>query len=61
MGVGKLTVHYPDEEAIPFIAIGSDMFISHRQGTIIHFVRDGKGKVNNLLQGGNPFQRVDNG
>lgn len=57
MAVDKLTVQYPDEEATPYIAIGTDVFMDHHWGAIIHFVRDEEGKVNSLLQGGNLFQR----
>ena len=57
MVVDKLTVQYPDEDATPYIAIGTDVFMGHHWGAIIHFVRDEKGKVNSLLQGGNLFQR----
>ena len=54
---GRLSVHYPDEEAMPYTAIGTDVFMDHYAGAIIHFVRDEEGKVNSLLQGGNLFQR----
>ena len=57
IAVDKLTVQYPDEETTPYIAIGTDVFMGHHWGAIIHFVRDEKGKVNSLLQGGNLFQR----
>ena len=56
MGVDKLTVQYPDEDATSYIAIGTDVFMDHHWGAIIHFVRDEEGKVNGLLQGGNLFQ-----
>ena len=57
MAADKLTVQYPDEEATPYIAIGTDVFMDHHWGAIIHFVRDAEGKVNSLLQGGNLFRR----
>ena len=57
MAVDKLTVQYPAEDATPYIAIGTDVFMDHHWGAIIHFVRDEEGKVNGLLQGGNLFQR----
>ena len=58
VGAGKLMVRYPDMEAIPFIAISPDMFMSRCSGNWrpIHFVRDAEGKVTSLLQGGNLFQ-----
>ena len=55
---GKLTVQYPDEEElIPYIAIGPDVFMGYHSGRIVHFVRDEERNVNSLLQGGNQFQR----
>jgi CubicO group peptidase (beta-lactamase class C family) len=57
MAVDKLTVQYPDEEATPYIAIGTDVFMDHHWGAIIHFVRNAEGRVNSLLQGGNLFRR----
>ena len=57
MAVDKLTVQYPDEEATPYIAISTDVFMDHHWGAIIHFVRDAEGRVNSLLQGGNLFRR----
>ena len=56
MRADKLTIQYPDEDATPYIAIGTDVFMDHHWGAIIHFVRDEEGKVNSLLQGGNLFQ-----
>ena len=57
MAVDKLTVQYPDEDVTPYIAIGTDVFMDHHWGAIIHFVRDAEGRVNSLLQGGNLFRR----
>lgn len=59
IGGGKLTFRYTDEEAIPFIAIGPDVFMSRRSGNWrpIHFVRDTEGNVTSLLQRGHLFQR----
>ena len=58
-GVGKLTLRYTDEEAIPYIGIGPDVFLSRCSGNWrpIHFVRDTKGKVISLLKQGHLFQR----
>lgn len=58
MGVDKLIVRYSEEEAMSFIDIGPDIFMSHHWGTTIHFLRDAEGNVNNLLSGGGGlFQR----
>ena len=59
MGVGKLTLRYTDEEAIPYIGIGQDVFLSRCSGNWrpIHFVRDTEGKVTSLLKQGHRFQR----
>ena len=57
MAADKLTVQYRAEDATPYIAIGTDVFMDRHWGAIIHFVRDEEGKVNSLLQGGNLFQR----
>ena len=61
MEAGKLTVQYDDDdEAISYIAIGTDLFMSQRSGSwgaIVHFVRDTAGNVNSLLQGGIQYQR----
>ena len=60
MEVDQLTVQYADEQAIPYIAVGTDLFMSLRWGswgTIIQFVRDAEGNVISLLQGGNQFQQ----
>ena len=59
MGAGKLKVRYPNMEAIPFIAISPDMFMSQRSGNWrpIHFVRNRDGNVTKLLQRGSQFQR----
>ena len=57
---GKLAVRYADDEAIPYIAVGVDVFMSQRSGswgTTVHFARDAEGNVTSLLQGGNLFQR----
>ena len=51
----KLTVQYADGEAVPYIAIGVDVFMSQRSGSwgiIIHFVRDAEGNITSLLSGG---------
>ena len=51
----KLTVEYANGTAIPYIAIGVDVFMSQHSGSwgiIIHFVRDAEGHVINLLSGG---------
>ncbi len=58
--VDQLTVQYAGEQAIPYIAVGADLFMSLRWaswGTIIRFVRDAEGNVISLLQGGLLFQR----
>ena len=60
MEAGKLIVRYANGESIPYIAIGTDVFTSHRWGITIHFVRDTEGNVKCLLQGGNSFSRTDN-
>ena len=60
MKTDKLTIQRADGEAIPLIAIGSDIFMApHGLPKPIHFVRDGKGNVNSLLSGsgGGLFQR----
>lgn len=59
MGADKLMVQYPNMEAIPFIAVTPDMFMSQHSGNWrpIHFVRDAEGNVNNLLNRGLPYQR----
>lgn len=57
INAGKLAVRYADGESIPYIAIDTDVFMNHRWGGIIHFVRDTEGNVNRLLQGGNQFRR----
>ena len=60
MKTDKLTIQRADGEAIPLIAIGSDVFMApHGVPKPIHFVRDGKGNVNSLLSGigGGLFQR----
>ena len=59
MGVGKLMFRYTDDEAIPFIAIGKDVFLSRCSGNWrpIHFVRDAAGNVTSLLKQGHLFQR----
>ena len=59
MGIGELTVRY-DDEAISYIAIGTDVFMSQRSGSwgaIVHFVCDAEGNVTSLLQGGIQYQR----
>ena len=55
----KLTVQYADGEAIPLIAIGSDIFMDPHGGPRpIHFVRGAEGNVTSLLSGrGGMFQR----
>ena len=55
----KLTVQYTDGEAIPLIAIGSDIFMDPHGGPRpIHFVRGEEGNVTSLLSGrGGMFQR----
>ena len=59
MEVGKLTFRYTDEEAIPFIAIGPDVFLSRCSGNWrpIHFMRNTEGIVTSLLKQGHLFQR----
>ena len=52
MEEGKLTIQYDDGEAIPLIAIGTDVFMSQRWGAVIHFVRDEEGSIASLLSGG---------
>ena len=57
---GNLTVQYADGEAIPYIGVGPDLFMSQHSGswgTIVNFARDAEGNVNSLLQGGNQYQR----
>ena len=55
----KLTAQYADGEAIPLIAIGSDIFMDPHMGPRpIHFVRGAEGNVTSLLSGrGGMFQR----
>ncbi len=57
---GNLTVQYAGEEAIPYIGIGTDVFMSQRTGswgTIVHFARDAEENISSLLQGGILYQR----
>lgn len=57
MEADKLTAQYPDEETMPYIAIGPDLFMDQHSGAIIHFVRNAERKVSSLLQGGLRFPR----
>lgn len=59
MDGGKLIVRLSNGEAIPLIAIGSDIFMDPHEGPRpIHFVRGAEGNVTSLLSGrGGMFQR----